>query len=363
MPSKVLLFTGAPESNALDWTASGLLSEFHDAIAAFAGISSNRPPPSPTFTASFVPEHAAWRSLSLTKENIPTGFSQQYAISFNHGLNEAAFGPSPEFLTTDTLSFTSDGDDMEQNPVLSQFYEHSMAAHEELTSSQLISQSTGHGTSFLSDSASSFVSGHGSKPDSIKGPLLFRGSDALSDLKSFPSAAYLTKIQPQTMTCNLIVGIISIPQPKAVKTRWGTTKYLVEVLVGDETKAGFAITYWLPYDTVDESPLAGLRPGDIVLVQNVALNVFSNKVYGSSLRKSLTKVHLLYRRKLDDRDAGGYYSGSDLSYTRLAHPQLEKTRRVRDWVLNFVGRGNDHQGPTNPRPRWDRPPADDTQLT
>jgi hypothetical protein len=360
MPSKVLLFTGAPESNALDWAPSGLLSEFHDAIAAFAGISSNREPPS--FSGSFVPEHAAWRSLSLTKENIPTGFSQQYAISSNHGLDESAFGPSPEFLTTDALSFTSEGDDTEQNPVLSQFYEHSMAAHDELTSSQLISQSTGHGTSFLSDSASSFVSGDGSQQGFIKGPLLFYGSEALSDLKSFPSAAYLAKIQPQTMTCNLIVGIISISQPRAVKTRWGATKCLVEVLVGDETKSGFAITYWLPYDTVDGSPLAGLRPGDIVLVQNVALNVFANKVYGSSLRKSLTKVHLLHRKKLDPRDDGGYYSGSDLSYTGLAHPQLEKTRRVRDWVLNFVGRGDDHQGPTDTRPRWDRPPADDTQL-
>ncbi|KAG7286177.1 hypothetical protein NEMBOFW57_008482 [Staphylotrichum longicolle] len=130
------------------------------------------------------------------------------------------------------------------------------------------------------------------------------------------------------MTFNLIVGIISISQPRAVKTRWGATKYLVEVLVGDETKAGFAITYWLPYNSVDESPLAGLRPQDVVLVQNVALNVFNNKVYGSSLRKNLTKVHLLSRMKLDPQDTGGYYSTSDLSFPGSAHPQLEKTRRL-----------------------------------
>ncbi|KAK4127223.1 hypothetical protein N657DRAFT_631089 [Parathielavia appendiculata] len=360
MAGKVLFFTGAPESNALDWNPSGLLSEFQDAIAAFASIGTNSPQP-PSSTTSSMPEHAAWRSLPLTNENLPTCFSQRYAINFHHGPDECSFGPSPEFLTTVTLSFTSDGDGGDQTAALSQFYEHSMAAHKELVSSQLISQSTGQATSFLSDDTS-FVSGHGSQPGSIKGPLLFRGSELLSDLRSIPSAVHLTKIQPQTMTCNLIVGIISISQPKTIKTRWGATKYLVEILVGDETKAGFAITYWLPYDTVDESPLAGLRPRDIVLVQDVALNVFTNKVYGSSLRKNLTKVHLLYRMKLDSRDVGGYYSTSDLSYPGLAHPQLEKTRRVQDWVLNFVGRGNHDKGQPNPRPWWDKPPADDTQL-
>jgi hypothetical protein len=357
MANKILIFTGAPEYNALDWTASGLLSEFQDTIARFAGATTETRLPS---TTSSAPEHAVWRSLSLDKATIPTGFSQQYAINVDYGPDETVFGPSPEFLDTVTLSFTSDGDDSAHNPVLSQFYEHSIAVHDELPSSQLVSQSTGQATSFLSDGTSSFLSGDGSQPGSIKGPILFRGSDLVGDLKSIPPAAYLLKIQPQTMTCNLIVGIISVSQPRAIKTRWGATKYLVEVLVGDETKAGFAITYWLPYDSVHESPLAGLRPRDIVLVQNVGLNVFAKKVYGSSLRKNLTKVHLLYRMKLDSRDAGGYYSASDLSAASV-HPQLEKTRRVRDWVLNFVGRGT-HQAKMNRKPRWDRPPEDDTQL-
>ncbi|KAK4103215.1 hypothetical protein N658DRAFT_505602 [Parathielavia hyrcaniae] len=361
MASKVLFFTGAPESSALDWSPGGLLSEFQDPISAFASVDTNHQQ-SPC-TSSTVSRHAAWRSLPLAKESLSTGFSQQYAISFNRGPDQCAFGPSPQFLTSVDLSLT-DGDNDDPTPALSQFYEHSIAVHEELASSQLVSQSTGEATtSFLSDGSSSFASGHGSQPGSIKGPLLFRGSELLSDLKSLPSAAYLTKIQPQTMTCNLIVGIISISQPRAVKTRWGATRYLVEILVGDETKAGFVITYWLPYDTVDESPLAGLRPRDNVLVQNVALNVFMNKVYGSSLRKNLTRVHLFYRMKLDSRDVGGYYSTSDLSHTGPTHPQLEKTRRVRDWVLNFVGRGNHHKGQMDHGPRWNKPPADDSQLT
>ncbi|KAK4149068.1 hypothetical protein C8A00DRAFT_38336 [Chaetomidium leptoderma] len=357
MGNKILILAGAPESNALDWSASVLLSGFQDTIARFAGMG--------TLTGaapavSSAPEHAVWRSLALDRARLSTGFSQQYAANVNYGPDQSAFEPSPEFLTTVTMSFASDGDDGEHNPELSQLYEHSIAVHQELPSSQLISQSTGRTTSFLSDNTS-LLSGHGSQAGSAKGPLLFRGSDLLSDLKTVPSAAYLLKIQPQTMTCNLIIGVISISQPRAIKTRWGATKYLVEVLVGDETKAGFAITYWLPFDNPDESPLAGLRPQDIVLMQNVALNVFTNKVYGSSLRKNLTKAHLLYRMKLDPRDTGGYYSTSDLSSPDL-HPQLEKTRRVRDWVLSFVGGGTHAIGKADRRPRWDKPPADDTQL-
>ncbi|EAQ85085.1 hypothetical protein CHGG_09099 [Chaetomium globosum CBS 148.51] len=358
MANKILIFSGAPDSNSLDWHTGGLLSGFQDTIAQFTGLTTEtglHPTTSPA------PDHAAWRSLSLDKATIPTGFSQQYDRGVYYGPEESAFGSSPEFLATVSLSFDSDADDGEQNSILSQFYEHSVVIHEELSSSQLISQSTGQSTSLLSDSTS-FLSGNGSQPGSTKGPVLFRGSDLIGDLRSIPSAAYLLKIHPQTMTYNLIVGIISISQPRAVKTRWGATKYLVEVLVGDETKAGFAITYWLPYDSVEDSPLGGMRPRDVVLIQNVAFNVFMKKVYGSSLRKDLTRVHLLYRVKLDPQDTGGYYTTSDLSSAGGAHPQLAKTRRVRDWVLNFVGRGSHNRAKPDPRPRWDKPPDDDTQL-
>jgi hypothetical protein len=382
--AKILILTGAPEHSALDWSTDGLLSEFQESVAWFAGINTDRDNDMDNNTGSLVDDtvdalnttnnllplsaptasgHPAWRSLSMGRGGFTTSFSQEHAINFNHGPDESVFGPSPEFLDTVSLSFASDDPEGEHSTVLSQLYEHSVAAHHELPSSQLLSQSTGQATSFLSDTTSSLMSSGGSQAGSIKGPLLFRGSDLLTNLKDFPSAAYLLKIQPQTVTCNIIVGIISLSQPRAVKTRWGATNYLVEVLVGDETKAGFAVTYWLPSDTVDESPLAGLRPRDIVLMQNVALNVFTNKVYGSSLRKNLTKVHLLYRTKLDSQDPGGYYSTFDMSSAGSSvHTQLGKTRRVRDWVLAFVGRGNDEKGKAHLRPRWDKPPADDTQL-
>jgi hypothetical protein len=359
MTDKILIFAGAPETKALDWSSGGLLTEFEQTVAWLAGIDRSSQDLPPTSPAS---GHAAWRSLALDGAHFSTRVMHQHVVSFDRGRNDSVFGPSPEFLTTVSLSFSSDGDASDHSPALSQFYEHSMAAHQDVPSSQLISQSTGQATSYLGDTTTSFMSGDGSQSGSVKGPLLFRGSDLVCDLKNIPSAAYLLKIQPQTMTCNLVVGLISISPPRAVKTRWGTIKHLVELLVGDETKAGFAITYWLPSDDVAESPLAGLRPRDIVMVQNVALNVFTNRVYGSSLRKELTKVHLLYRMKLDSRDAGGYYSPADLMSSRHAHPQLEKTRRARDWVLNFVARGPLDTSDMDPGPRWNKPPDDDTQL-
>ncbi|KAL2150796.1 hypothetical protein VTH82DRAFT_7359 [Thermothelomyces myriococcoides] len=356
MLNKILILAGAPEKHALDWNASGLLTEFEDTIARFAGLNSEHHPPSTTPAL----KHAAWRSLPLANAKIETGFSQHYSAVFDDMPDASVSGSDLEFLDTVTLSLASDGDDSENLTALSQFYEHSMAAHDNFTPSRPISQSIGQETtSFISD-LTSFLSGNDSQSGPVKEPLPARGSDLVNDLKDIPSAAYILRIQPQTFTCHLIVGIISISQPRAVKTRWGATKYLVELLVGDETKAGFAITYWLPSDNLDDSPLAGLRVQDIILMQNVAFNVFANKVYGSSVRKNWTKVHLLYRVKLDSRDPGGYYRTSDLVATGSVHPQLDKTRRVRNWVLNFVGR--DTRTNTHRQPRWNQPPADDTQL-
>jgi len=82
-----------------------------------------------------------------------------------------------------------------------------------------------------------------------------------------------------------------------------------------------------------------------VLMRNVALNSFKGKVYGQSLRKDVTKVWLLYRNKVDREDEGGCYRGRDLEGDGTeggtgngnVEKQLFKTRRVRDWVLRFLG--------------------------
>lgn len=359
MSGKVLIFTGAPENDTIDWTSTTLLADFNPQIAQFLRLPHQEEPtiaPCPSYESSL--QHAVWRSLPLKRSHVPTGFSQQHDMQLVEH-----YPSSADFLNTTNVSFeTSFGSEESiQAPedILSQFYEHSLAVYDEIPSSQLVPSSNEGDTSFASDESYSRYSGEATT-SFIRPPLGNHGGEHLSDLEDIPNAAYLKSIEPATMTVNLIVGIISIAAPRTVKTRWGSTKTLVEVLVGDETKSGFSVTFWLPSESVAQSVLAGLRTQDVVLMQNVALNVFMKKVYGHSLRKDMTKVNLLYRKKLDSKDIAGHYSTSDMQSSKRAHPQLVKTQKVREWVLRFVGIESAPQQKTSRLRAWDRPP-DDTQ--
>lgn len=114
---------------------------------------------------------------------------------------------------------------------------------------------------------------------------------------------------------------------------------LIELIVGDESKTGFGINFWLSGQQKGETEkiLDALRPQDVVLMRNVALSSFRGKVYGQSLRKDVTKVHLLYRKRVDRTDVGGCYSTAELDSEERENLQVEKTKRVREWVQKFVG--------------------------
>lgn len=390
MARKVLILTGAPEYHRLDWAPSNLLTTFESSIAQFALLRPLDLPPKASRDRSYL-DLAVWRSLSLQRTHIRTGFSQQHDLHF-----VGAFPSSADFLTTASISFeaTSQGlsqedTDEEASRLIAEFYEHSLAVHDDLASSQLVphpdsqkSASFNTDTSFVSDTTTSGKeSDEGDSTAVADGTTLRkapfrpgRGSDHLSDLEDIPPASYLVSILPATMTVTLIVGIISIAAPRTIRTHYGATKTLVEVLVGDETKSGFSVTFWLA-DEADEGVLAGLRSQDIVLIQNVALNVFRKRVYGGSLRQGTTRVGLLYRgRKLGREDEVGYYDLTDLSKIggqEHLHPQVVKTRRVRHWVLKFVGAGGGavekkslnvgkEKDKTAPRD-WNQPPPLESQ--
>lgn len=437
MTARLVILTGAPESHRLDWTTSGLLlTSFQPSIARFAQLQPSSPPQAPLSTDARGDtsrlDLAVWRTLPLVRAHISTGFSQQHDL-----LLVGAFPTSADFLHTVSIfldansqSGASSQGENDQG-LLAEFYEHSFAAHEDVANSQLLAASSGSqplrgsqseigqgvdtsDASFVSDTnsnARSLLSEDGSTTllegdtsainttvSAPKTPLRpgwagGRGAEHLSDLEDIPSAGYLLRVAPQTVTVTLVAGIISIAAPRPVGARQGSraaTRTLVEVLLGDETKSGFAVTFWIPAgDDMSgmAGTLAGLRSQDIVLVQNVALNVFRGKVYGGSLGRGMTRVHLLYRAMVDDRDVGGHYSHADLISAGRAvqtgrhhvHPQLEKTRRVRDWVLKFVG-GDDRRrdvndiggkaskkrrraqrdGSVSPR-RWNQPPPLESQ--
>ncbi|KAI8950369.1 hypothetical protein F4801DRAFT_549368 [Xylaria longipes] len=363
MPRKVMIIAGAPEGHTLDWTVSNLLNHFLEPIASFVQLGA--PPKSSLRDTSFLstPNLAVWRSIPLRRERLPTGFSQ------THGLAHAYQG-SPEFFTTVSRSFDTTSDLSEDGPeqhIIEQFYDHSIAIHGDIPSSQLPS------TSFVTDDSSFDITDDitGERSTQLDNSVTeLRGYDEskvghLSDLEDLPGAKYLLSISPQTMTVNLIVGIISIAEPRTVRTRWGTTKSLVELLVGDETKSGFSITFWLSSESSESDKLLrSLRRQDIILLRNVALSVFMKKVHGHSLRKGQTKIDLLHRRRIDKDDKGGKYTMRDVSLTRRAHPQLVKTRKVWEWLIHFVGNGGTSLGKRRHNgkliKRWDMPP-DDTQ--
>lgn len=350
MPGKVIIYTGAPESRSLDWAPEGLISSFDPIIAEFTGITKqitlSTPAPQPT-----APSHAEWRSLPLEPTRLHTGFSQQYASypPANH---------DTQFLTT--TSFTASPSSASQT-LLSQFYETSIAAHhQDIPTSQLIpayeEESQLTTTSFNTTTTSSLLPAATKPPfpPGLPTPL------PLSDLSSLPSARHLTSLHPQTMTCHLVAGLISLSPARAVQTRFGPSP-LVEVLVGDDTRAGFAVTFWLGSGA---SPLAGLRAGDVVLMRNVALNAFQGRVYGSSLRRGMTRVDLLYRWGGEEGEGEGYYGAGDLKRGEGGHAQSEKTRRVRDWVVGFVGTGGGGGGGGKGKGKrgWDiMPDVDETQ--
>lgn len=375
MVGKVLIFTGAPESALLDWDTSGLLHEFQAPIANFFGLN----------LISHTTEHttsndetsldlAAWRSLPLERVHVPTGFSQRHDLDFiGH------FPSSADFLTTASISFEAASQGLNEDSdipqrLLSQFYEYSLAVHGDVPSSQLGppededtrmegSEQPSFETTTSFESTDSLDEASLAEDVTVKGPLTADRMDHLSDLEDLPNATYLTKIEPQTMSVTLICGIISIASPKTVENRWGGTSTLVEMLVGDDTKSGFSVTFWLDdRNSVVKSVLAGLRAQDIVMMRHVGLRVFRNKVYGQGLRKDTTKVHLLHRRKLDASDRGGYYSTAELNSSGRVHPQLDKTRKVNDWVLHFVGGLTKRKTAKGQQARpWDRPPPLDSQ--
>ncbi|CAL3969167.1 hypothetical protein PZA11_006213 [Diplocarpon coronariae] len=350
MGQGLILFTGAPLAKSLEWDQDDLLDTFIDPIARFMGVENGRTDP------ILAPStHPRWRSLPLDRQHLtagliqPDGFDEHRLFTgYSHSGDEGASFFTISLVQPEISQSPISGDSFvttqaQISQVLSQFYEESYTCHEDVPSSQIAPASHGP-ASFTSDefsfSSSSFESTFPVTEQTMEVPI----SGRLTNIKDIPKAEYLNFIQPQTMTVNLIVGIISVPEPRAVRTRRGADVPLIEVLVGDETKSGFAVNFWIssarPVEGDMRSVLEGLRPQDIVLMRNVALNSFRGRVYGQSLRKEMTKVHLLYRNREDKTDVGGCYSAADLvGVGEGVHPQVEKTRRVREWVMKFVGVG------------------------
>lgn len=374
MPPKTIFFTGAPLPSEVradvadlvryvqDGGAEKLFTSFSSSIRQFCGmreavasqeeVAQGMPP----LTAA---SGAAWHSLPLAGEHLRTAYSQGLAYHGAYQGNAAYYAAEdPTFLSTQgETSFRSSEERSSQaalEDVTSQFYEHSLALHDELPTSQIapvgtedesLDEESGLSTSFSTGSAGP-TQEESLLSEAEKRPVPMAGQ--ITNLDRLPSEGYLKSISPQTMSITIICGIISISPPRSITTRHGSMVEIVEMLVGDDHKSGFGINFWLPpprQKSALREALQDLRPQDIILVRNMALSSFKGKVYGQSLRREMTKIDLLYRNRIDRTDRAGFYSIKDLGGSGRAteesqiHPQVLKTRRVREWVLRFVGGG------------------------
>lgn len=322
-PPKVMLLTGPPPWSSVTENSCSIDS-LQAPFTHLLGVASKL-----TATPDPVPR-IAWRSLHLERRPL-----QWTPVHLDHSDASSA---RPDFFNIADVSSASLDEDSE---VLAQFCEESFAAHEDMTHS-LIESFDSDDTSFRTTASTPFTGAD------------LPAAAHLSDLEDVPSARRVLALQPQTVTLNLIAGVISISQPRSVTTRWGKAVALVEILVGDDTASGFGITFWL--GDGDEGPTSStvrrLRRQDVVLLQNVGLHVFRGKVYGQSLSRNVTKIDLLWRVGGD-----GFYSNRALANADENRPQQTKTRLVKEWALNFVGQQTTRTT-RSAKKSWDRPPKD-----
>ncbi|KAL8989358.1 MAG: hypothetical protein Q9177_001737 [Variospora cf. flavescens] len=352
--TKIVIYTGAPFARSLDWTEEHLTAPLQPCF--FEDNPSRKP--------LDIPNRPQWRSLPLEHTHLPTGLTQ--ATNPNFVPNPTASPEETSFLSTTDLA-SSPGSDIpaskeDESEVLTQYYEHSFAVHENLPSSQILPASSSSPASSSPDSSFSASLNYSTTAvDTLQRQIFLSAffATAPTDLSSVPTAAYLHSITPQTMTLNLLVGIIALPPPRIITMRRGKSRTvdLVEMIVGDETRAGFGVNIWLSSSSSSSSSstnrrdrqqqqdkhalqlaeqMRDLRPRDVVLMRNVALTSFRGKVYGQSLRRGMTGVELVWRSVLDARDRKGLFEGWEVEE---GDEGMEKVRRVREWVLRFVGGG------------------------
>ncbi|KAJ5297559.1 hypothetical protein N7508_007808 [Penicillium antarcticum] len=308
MTKRNIFLVGSPLSSSLNWDNDDLLN---NAIHPFE---ETHPYRRLTVEESY---RAKWRALpSIHDLNVP----------YQEHVN-------PLFLVSDQLDVAPDSD-------LSKFYRHSFLVHEtsEVSASELEIADSTQESSLGEDSVTTSTYDN----EVPRSPRILHIPGPLRDLHDLPTAKYIQSIAPQTMTVNLTVGVLAAHPPRRVVTRqWKIELDIIELVVADETRTGFGVNFWIKpgnsstnanSETELARSLAGLRPRDIVLLRHVGLSTFQSQVYGQSLR-GVTTVELLHREAVDVTDAVGFYESIQSNVQDAA---LQKTRRVREWMLRFV---------------------------
>jgi hypothetical protein len=316
---RCILLAGAPEAGDLRWDDEHLLAGFRPQIKRFiegenisTGDPSTQETPPPTY--------AKWRAIPYDSEKS----------------NDHRNSPDPEL--TQFLSFDDEGEAARRDD----FLERSIALLDDIAPIHIVpgaalqhaDDESGLETTFWTNNSfatTSFTSTRASDGSFLLPPTENVDiSGPITDLKRIPNADYISRIQPQTITVNLAVGIIAISPVRTVRLRRRNAEMdIIDLTVGDETRAGFSISFWLvpvesqrkPIDDLRDV-LSKLRTGDVVVVNNVALSAFKGCVYGQSLSR---------------RFARNSTSISLIGDVLGAGPSRPKVERVQEWTMDFVG--------------------------
>ncbi|KXT08823.1 hypothetical protein AC579_1892 [Pseudocercospora musae] len=324
----VIFLTGAPYASTLSWNENDLPSHFNLRHRRFLQAEDE--------------DQTTQDSLALATQSLARW--REIEIDGQYQPPDEARGREAGPEATQFVPFQDDSNN--QDAEHRDFLERSLFALQNLDSSQIaVPEDTVYdettyvnGASFnttLSTELSYQTATSSASENSEQQVVTFNGP--VTDLRRIPNARHLESIHPQTMTINILAGVIAVQPTRTVQLRKRTGEMdIIEVVVGDDTKAGFTISFWLP--PVDSQAhrscasksqlrdvLQGLRSGDIVLVTHIALGEFKNNVFGQSLSKRITR-----------NNTAIVVLSSNV--TGFSPPLMAKLSRVREWSSHFVGR-------------------------
>ncbi|KAF2248043.1 hypothetical protein BU26DRAFT_326110 [Trematosphaeria pertusa] len=296
-----------------------------------------------------------WRRLAAKDTRLRTGWSQPYLpVGPVHGSNPDLSFSIPDvedaasIIPEDTTNLDTTLAPHNQYTGIQDFVQHSLIFHDTLLSSQLAAEAElDHTVSSSSFLGTSFET-TGSDMDGLETasnqnlPVQIPSTLALTSLAALPSPQHLRSIYPQTPTPNFLCVLTAPPEQRQVVVRKGGHRMnLHEITVADNTMSGFKVSFW-SRPTTDGNSLQGsreislvktlerVRVGDILLLRNIALNIFRDTVYGQSLNPSITRVKTTIEVLMSGGGISSYQLGA------LPGAVVAAFMRVKKWANTHV---------------------------